>query len=258
MTTWIGVTDEGVVIAREREGTLLVDRPGQRRYRDPIIHNGQLPEALSPMPPLPADLAERTGWYAGGGRRILLTQVAEAYFGEPMILVEENAAVTRAYPLDERTLITDAGERLRLADGTIETGATMTRAYHEEPVTFTAAQTQLSGTIIRPAGTGPFPAVVVSHGAAGGQRDFCRLQAGPLLDAGVAVLIYDKAGHGRSGGTEPSTFDQATAIEAAFDHLERALVDRPDLVELARGDDDLASLHGDPRYDELVGAPTPG
>jgi len=219
MTTWIGVTDEGVVIAREREGTLLVDRPGQRRYRDPIIHNGQPPEALNPMPPLPADLADRTGWYAGGGRRILLTQIAEAYFGEPMILVEENAAVTRAYPLDERTLITDAGERLRLADGTIETGATMTRAYHEEPVTFTAAQTQLSGTIIRPAGTGPFPAVVVSHGAAGGQRDFCRLQAGPLLDAGVAVLIYDKAGHGRSGGTEPSTFDQATAIEAAFDHL---------------------------------------
>jgi tetratricopeptide (TPR) repeat protein len=47
-------------------------------------------------------------------------------------------------------------------------------------------------------------------------------------------------------------------VEAAFDHLERALVDRPDLVELARGDDDLASLHGDPRYDELVGAPTPG
>jgi tetratricopeptide (TPR) repeat protein len=47
-------------------------------------------------------------------------------------------------------------------------------------------------------------------------------------------------------------------VEAAFDHLERALVDRPDLVELARGDDDLASLHGDPRYDELVSAPTPG
>jgi len=47
-------------------------------------------------------------------------------------------------------------------------------------------------------------------------------------------------------------------VESAFDHLERALVDRPDLVELARGDDDLASLHGDPRYDKLVGAPTPG
>jgi mannose-6-phosphate isomerase-like protein (cupin superfamily) len=43
-------------------------------------------------------------------------------------------------------------------------------------------------------------------------------------------------------------------VELAFGHLERALVGRPDLVELARGDDDLASLRGDPRYDELVGA----
>jgi mannose-6-phosphate isomerase-like protein (cupin superfamily) len=46
-------------------------------------------------------------------------------------------------------------------------------------------------------------------------------------------------------------------VETAFKHLERALVGRPDLVELARGDDDLAALHGDPRYDEVVGAPTP-
>jgi hypothetical protein len=49
-------------------------------------------------------------------------------------------------------------------------------------------------------------------------------------------------------------------VESAFEHLERALVGRPDLVELARGDDDLAALRDDPRFDELVGAatPTPG
>ncbi|MGN6798764.1 MAG: TPR end-of-group domain-containing protein [Gaiellaceae bacterium] len=43
-------------------------------------------------------------------------------------------------------------------------------------------------------------------------------------------------------------------VESAFEHLDRALVGRPDLVELARGDDDLAALRGDPRFDELVGA----
>ena len=49
-------------------------------------------------------------------------------------------------------------------------------------------------------------------------------------------------------------------VEEAFEHLGRALAGRPDLVELARGDDDLAALRGDPRFDELVGAaaPTPG
>ena len=46
-------------------------------------------------------------------------------------------------------------------------------------------------------------------------------------------------------------------VEPAFGHLERALEGRPDLVELARGDDDLASLHGDPRFESLVGAPLP-
>jgi tetratricopeptide (TPR) repeat protein len=49
-------------------------------------------------------------------------------------------------------------------------------------------------------------------------------------------------------------------VEQAFEHLGRSLEGRPDLVELARGDDDLAALHGDPRFDALVGAPasTPG
>jgi len=46
-------------------------------------------------------------------------------------------------------------------------------------------------------------------------------------------------------------------VESAFEHLERSLEGRPDLVELARGDDDLASLHGDPRFESLVGAPLP-
>jgi tetratricopeptide (TPR) repeat protein len=45
--------------------------------------------------------------------------------------------------------------------------------------------------------------------------------------------------------------------EKAFEHLERSLAGRPDLVELARDDDDLAALKGDPRFDELVGAATP-
>jgi pimeloyl-ACP methyl ester carboxylesterase len=68
-----------------------------------------------------------------------------------------------------------------------------------------------------PSTAGPHPAAVVVHGAAGGQRDFCRLQAQSLLDAGVAVLIYDKAGHGRSGGAaDPSIFDQADAAEAGL------------------------------------------
>ena len=46
-------------------------------------------------------------------------------------------------------------------------------------------------------------------------------------------------------------------VDQAFEHLGHSLEGRPDLVELARGDDDLAALHGDPRFDELVGAAAP-
>jgi len=45
-------------------------------------------------------------------------------------------------------------------------------------------------------------------------------------------------------------------VELAFEHLERVLAGRPDLVELARGDDDLAALRDDARFDQLVGAAT--
>lgn len=46
-------------------------------------------------------------------------------------------------------------------------------------------------------------------------------------------------------------------VEQAFAHLERSLAGRPDLVDLARGDDDLAALRDDARFESLVGAPTP-
>jgi hypothetical protein len=120
---WIGLSSGGVIIARAGEGALLVDRPAQRRYREPIVHSGGAVDGvvLRPMPPLPADLADRTGWYAGGGRRLLLTQIPEAYFGEPMILVEEGGAIGRAYPFDDGTLVTDDGELLHLTeDGGVE------------------------------------------------------------------------------------------------------------------------------------------
>ncbi len=46
--------------------------------------------------------------------------------------------------------------------------------------------------------------------------------------------------------------------EAAFGYLERGVAERPDLAQLARRDDDLASLQDDPRFDEILGTATPG
>jgi pimeloyl-ACP methyl ester carboxylesterase len=153
-----------------------------------------------------------------------VTQFPEPYFGEPMILVAEGDHVMRAYPVAGDRLMTDDGSLIECVDRQLRLhrdGATVelsrSAQFHEETVTFRVGEAELSGTVIAPTTPGPHPAAVVVHGAAGGQRDFCRLQAQSLLDAGVTVLIYDKPGHGRSGGSvDPSIVDQADAAQAAL------------------------------------------
>ena len=68
---------------------------------------------------------------------------------------------------------------------------------------------------------------------------------------GEEVLVYNLAcAEARLGETD-----------AAFEHLREAVADRESLAELARGDEDLASLRGDARFEEIVGSAegaTPG
>ena len=162
---------------------------------------------------LPPDFAARCGWYDSPDGLVLLSQIPEPYFGEPMILVSSQDQVGRLYPIDDT--------HVRREDGTILDLDDLSRSsrYHEEEVTFDASGVPLAGTLITPTTPGPHPAAVLVHGAAGGQRDFNRLFLQPFLDAGVGVLIYDKAGHGLSGGGEPTIFDQADAASAALDVL---------------------------------------
>ena len=47
---------------------------------------------------------------------------------------------------------------------------------------------------------------------------------------------------------------QLGETDQAFEHLAAALAGRPDLVDLARGDDDLSPLREDPRFAEFVPA----
>lgn len=61
----------------------------------------------------------------------------------------------------------------------------------------------LQGTLIQPnQGPGPFPAIVILHGAERATRDrmIYSLTANVFLDKGIAVFVYDKRGAGDSGG----------------------------------------------------------
>jgi uncharacterized protein len=206
-------TTAPIELYRATETGYAVDRPAAGRFRVPW--DGPLPDGLSPVV-VPSTIDVLCGWYQAGDRTALLTQVPEAYWGEPMLLILEGDTARRAYATDEDTFIREDGEVFDLR------AWQRSPRYHESEADFEAGGVRLSGTLITPAGPGPFPAAVMVHGSAGGQRDAQRLFAEPVLAAGVAVLIYDKRAHGRSGGDqEPTIFDQADAAGAALDLLGR-------------------------------------
>ncbi len=71
-----------------------------------------------------------------------------------------------------------------------------------ENIVFDSGDIRLAGTLIKPAGAGVFPAVVILHGSGPETRrgPGYRVAANALVRSGFAVLIYDKRGTGASGG----------------------------------------------------------
>lgn len=214
-------TAPSLELYRTTDAGLLVDRPAAGRFREPV--DGPLPDGLTPVV-TPSTIDSTVGWYDAGDRTVLLTQIPEAYWGEPMLLIAEGDTVRRAYATAEHTFVREDGEVFELpGDHWIRT-----RRFTETEIEFEAGGVTMAGTVVTPEGPGPFPAAVMLHGASGGQRDYQRVYATPILRAGVAVLIYDKRSHGRSGGDQdPTIFDQADAADAGLDVLhETARIDK--------------------------------
>lgn len=74
---------------------------------------------------------------------------------------------------------------------------------------------KLGASLIMPAGTGPYPAVVFVHGSGPQPRDANRWAAMALAEYGIASIIYDKRGVGESEGS----FDGATLNALADDAI---------------------------------------
>ena len=65
---------------------------------------------------------------------------------------------------------------------------------------FSSNGTMIRGTLFAPSGRGPFPAVVLIHGAAPTSRKEYGEYVRELLLRDIAVFVYDKRGFGHSGG----------------------------------------------------------
>ena len=91
----------------------------------------------------------------------------------------------------------------------------------DEEIVFTNGEVKLAGTLTRPAGRGPFPAVVLLSGSGPQNRDSeilgfrsFKLIADHLSRAGIAVLRYDDRGVGGSSGSIAQSTTQDFAGDA--------------------------------------------
>ncbi len=67
-------------------------------------------------------------------------------------------------------------------------------------IIFKNGDVTLSGALLLPNGEGPFPAVIFIHGSGPEDRNNSRARAKAFVKNGIAALIYDKRGVGKSGG----------------------------------------------------------
>ena len=128
------------------------------------------------------------------GRYVAGPALASGYPVDIAIRPERDASgrlVAVAWTQDGRTL--RAGRRV---------------LYRTEPAEFTSGDVTLSGTLLLPFARGPHPAVVMVHGSGPATRDTLLPVADAIVRQGVAVLIHDKRGTGRSTGSHGrATFD---------------------------------------------------
>jgi dienelactone hydrolase len=93
--------------------------------------------------------------------------------------------------------------------------------FSEEAFSFRADGLQFEGTILLPAGSGPFPALVLVHGAGPGSREAVRAEAEAFTRAGILTLIYDKRTEGYSQFERSFDLlagDALAALSALQDH----------------------------------------
>lgn len=175
-----------------------------------------------------------------GAKNIKMGKVT--YTGEtlrivaPMMLAEYNGTVKND-TLIEGTW-KQAGNSLPLNVVRLKTAFTINRPqepkppfpYTSEDVTFNNEKSniKLAGTLTRPAGKGPFPAVVLITGSGAQNRDEELMGHKPfmviadyLTRNGIAVLRYDDRGVGKSQGSpfNATSADFATDAEAAVNFL---------------------------------------
>jgi uncharacterized protein len=157
-----------------------------------------------------------------GQSRMLIPRAPDTFSCGPEVM--------RAAPVEATIHFTtnDAGQCTAIewkpAEGATLTGKRGT--LHEEEIAFTNGTTALAGTLISPPAGGRHPAVVMVADSGTGPRTDLRSMADFFALNGVAALVYDKRGTGKSKGDwRNSGFDDSAGDTLAAVGLLRGRAD---------------------------------
>jgi uncharacterized protein len=158
--------------------------------------------------------------YASGRLRALFPTSPTTFVSGPSFLVP--------WPVEDHIKFRREQEN-RVAGFEVQSDAgrmsTEKHALRTEEVRFSNGNTTLAGTLVMPPGPGPHPAVVLLHGAAGGERNgllgYLAFHAAWFAYNGIAALTYDRRGSGGSteGSSDLRLFDLADDGVAASRYL---------------------------------------
>lgn len=199
------------------------------------LQGGDAPAAVAMFTPEMAKAAPAPGlqamWASFGELRVRGEARSVDHEGMTIVVVPlqfANGSVNAQVVVDAAQRV--AGLMFRPAAAAAAPPPPADAAYRESGFSVPVAAGDLPGTLAMPAGTGPFPAVVLVHGSGphdrdesvGGNRPFLDVARG-LAAQGIAVLRYDKrtrvqpqAFVGRDFTVDEETTDDAVAAVAAL------------------------------------------
>lgn len=155
--------------------------------------------------------------YREGDRLVALTQAP----GSPKTFVS-SIGETIEFVHDGRAV------RVVARDGKAR-AAKRVHLYRQQDLRFRSTGVTLAGTLLRPHGRGPHPAVVLASGAGRTTRAELWWLADDLARRGIAALIYDKRGAGESTGSYGGLVRDYGALAGDVLAAVRLLKARPDI-----------------------------
>ncbi len=164
------------------------------------------------------------GTYRHEDREVDLFVELDAWVGDPVLFYAEQDRLVPVYPTGTHEVFSEDGEGMTFSPDlqtvtvqsskgreAIRTTMRRVEAWVEEEAITVGDAGKLVGTLLKPPGGEPTPAVVMIHGAAGGQRDMYRAFAAQFARMGMAALIFDRRGWGDSEGSPNPTFSEKAA-----------------------------------------------